>query len=413
MHILIIDHSVIAYKAFMRLYSQDYEGETDDEMWEFSSQYVAEIQYLMELHKPDGVVWVMDCPREEIWRHRVTRKYYGERAKVFAVEWMPALGEVKTADNACRWNVECDNTYKAVWKDADGNYKSKAMTKSNYSAWAKELSEAGTEPPQVTDKKIIRDMLPHIGKMYKGNRASAHFPQSAVMDKEMFKSVGRKLAYQVAPIFGGRIVEADKLEADDLAYAAVKRWYKHNITVATIDKDWLQLGLHMSKFMSTVKDGVPAWKTRKCGEFKFWDTSAYDYLDTENVRLRKLYAEKILTGDDSDHIASCRLAGKTGGIGPKACDKIFDEVSDYSLFSWLEKNVDTATLMRNVELINLARIPKDLAEVADKALLDSAKIPKPEVKLTDLASEVTINMAKIEGQKARLLHRSKKHAPKT
>ena len=410
MHILIVDHSVVAYKAFMRLFTQDYEGETNDELWEFSSQYVSEIQYLQELHKPDGMLFVMDCPRDEIWRHRVVRRYYGERANIHPVEWMPAMSGAKTPENAVRWHVECDHQYKYLWKDADGGYKSKHMTKKAFNEWAREQADLGLPIDKVTDKKVIREMLPYVAKMYKGSREGSHFPKSAVMDKNTFKVRSRELARKVAPHFNGRVVEADRLEADDLAYAATARWYKHDITVATVDRDWLQLGMHMSRYHSSHDaKGAIVWNTRECGTFRFWDMGTYDFLDTDNPRLRKLYVDKLLRGDVSDCISSTRYKGKTTGIGDKARDKIFDEVADYAIFTWMEKNLDTASLMRNVELINLAKIPKDLAKVAEEAIL-SSKVEPVSVPLTDLASPATLSLAKTDGQKARLTQKEKQNA---
>jgi 5'-3' exonuclease len=408
MHILIIDHSVLAYKAFLRLFSQDYKGETTDELWEWTSQYIREVEYLMALHQPDGILWVLDCPREEIWRHAIARRYYGEQAKIWAVEWMPAMEEPKTADNACRWFVECDNSFKTVWRDADGDFRSKSMTKTAYHDWAKEQADNGIKPPQITNIKMIRAMLPVIAKMYKGTREGSHFPQSAVMDKKTFKVRSRKLAYQVAPLYGGRVAEADKLEADDLAYAAVERWHQHDITVATIDQDWLQLGMHMSRFRSIMgDDGTPTWATRPCGTFKFWDTHTYAFRDTDNEVVRNQFFDKIIRGDTSDNIASCRLKGKIVGIGDKAADKIFDEVPKYELLSWAKKNLDSGTLMRNLALINLARIPEDLKAKANEAILASANTPKSTVTLDDLSSETTRHMAKVDGQKERLAQQQK------
>ena len=56
--------------------------------------------------------------------------------------------------------------------------------------------------------------------------------------------------------------------------------------------------------------------------------------------------------------------------------------------------------MRNVELINLAKIPTDLAQKAKEALLAS-KVETPDTELDELASKATLHMAKVDGQKAR------------
>ena len=120
MHIAIIDHSVIAYQSFMRIFSQDYDGETQDEKHEFVRQYVANIVFLNELIKPDGMLFVLDCPRDKVWRHRIIHRYYGERLHAFAVEWAPVFEGERTPENAIRWKVECDGQYREVWRDADG-----------------------------------------------------------------------------------------------------------------------------------------------------------------------------------------------------------------------------------------------------------------------------------------------------
>ena len=395
MHLLVLDHSVLAYKSFLRLFTQDYEGETDDEVHEFTRQYVQNIIYLKELHKPDGILWVMDCPRDRVWRHSVVRKFYGPRLHAHPVEWMPGTKD-RTADNACRYYTECHNGFKEVWISADGSFKAKQLTKAKYLGWASEFAEG--EILECRDMSILKQMLPKVAKMYKGNREGRHWPASAVMSKDKFVEISRKLAYTMAGITGNKVATAEELEADDLAYTACERWHKHDITVVTTDRDWLQLKLHMEREPDSPPSAPVA---RKCGKFKFFDPNLYDFLDTETDKVRRTMLGKLMRGDDSDNIASARLKGKTGGIGPKKADDIFDAVPLSEMYSWLVEHGDTDTLVRNERLINLKLIPEDLGNRAKEAVENSKVDKVTDTKISDLASAATINLARVDGQKAR------------
>lgn len=382
MHLLIIDQSVLAYKSYRRLFTQDYEGETDDQEHEFVRQYIHQLVYLLELHKPDHVLFAMDCPRDQVWRHRVVRRFYGPRINAHPIEW-PGGTKDKTAENACRWNVECYNSYKTVWIDADGRFRSKQLRKGTFTDWAKEDNEITRMDP-VKDVKLLRKILPVVAKMYKDR--SDNWPRGAALTKEEFKAKSVKLCRTLAPLFGARVVGADELEADDIAYAAVKRWQYHDITVATVDVDWLILALF-------VKDG----------SFKFWDMNKYEFRDTTSEKAKRVFVDKILRGDDSDNIQAMRLKGKKSNIGPKERDRIFDEVPLENMYEWIKEHGDTDSLVRNATLINPEKAPQDLRDRALEALLASAKQlnNKPAVQLSDLVSEATLNLAKVDGQKDR------------
>ena len=393
MHLLIIDHSVLAYKAFLRLFSQDYAGETNDEVHEFTRQYVSEVVYLNEVHRPDGILWVMDCPRDEIWRHKIIRNFYGPRVNAYPIEWMPGT-ENRNARNACRWYVECHNTYREVWTLSSGEFTSKNLKKADWLAWESQYVDPEDKaagpigmPEKLTHKRTIKQMLQCLRLAYKGTREGQHWPGSAEMTKDLWKERSRKLAYQLAHAFKGKIAYADQLEADDLAYAACCRWAKHDITTATIDMDWPQLALHQ---------GVHGKGKHRC-----WNINKYEFEDTDRKVVSANLARKIMEGDNSDNIKSARLKGKLGGIGEKKADKLMDEMGETGRLDWMAEHLDEDTFNKNCELILLDRMPMDMKMRAATALVESHKLEPKECSLEDLASESTIHMAKIDGQKKR------------
>ena len=386
MRILIIDNSVLAYKCHSRIFSQDYEGETNDELHEFTGQYIHELIYLVELHQPDGILWVVDCPREDVWRHKVVRSFYGPRVNAWAKEWYPGT-EDKTSANACRYMVECHNSYTEAWIDADGSFKGKNLTKKKMQEWAAE-KEITLDTPDLKDRSVISKLLPVVAPMYKGNREGRHWPKSSVLSKEQFGEVSKELLMKVAPLFKGKVAQADALEADDVAYAAVCKWRHHDITIVTTDMDWIQ--------MAAVK-GTDKGK----GEFKFWNPNKYEFEDVSEDRVKRIMYRKLMEGDSSDNIKSAKMKGKVAGIGKKKADTILDEVPIPELKAWLEENGDPATFKRNEDLILLHKMPEELKERAENALANSRVANVEQVALEELASEATIHMARVAGQKER------------
>jgi len=380
MKLLILDHSVISYKAFLKLFKQDYSGETSDELHEFTRQYISEVAYLNALHNPDAVLWVLDCPRADIWRHKVCRSYYGPLLSLYPHEWVPGT-EDRTPENACAWYGETDGKYRSIWLDAEGGFKDKHMTKANFTKWVEKCTENETGIQICESRPFLKSILKHAAPMYKGNREGQHWPASAVLDRDTFKETAVKIAHTIASHFNGKIAYADNIEADDLAYAAtVKYGEKHEIIVATTDKDWEQLRLF-------------------CNDLKFWDMNAHAFASSQYAVISEAMYTKLMTGDSSDNVKSMRLKGKTGGIGAKKAADLLKAVGP-KFGQWLRENGDPASMKRNYDLMHLGKIYEPFKTRAADAIKNAVK-PEQACELEELISESSLSLAIADGQKQR------------
>ena len=183
MRILCLDHSVISYKSFWRIFAEGYSGETNDESYEFTRSYCGLIQYYVELFKADAVIWLLDCDRADVWRHEPIQEYYIPRTEIWATSEDSYIGHA-------------DGIYRKVWTGEDGTLHGKQLYKKDFTALAEDMD---MEAAKVVDPEVFANVSAKIIPQYKGTREGSHWPRAAVLDKQTFQKMSMKLAKDLAP----------------------------------------------------------------------------------------------------------------------------------------------------------------------------------------------------------------------
>lgn len=373
MRILSLDHSVLGYKSFWRIFAEEYEGESNDEAYEFTRSYCGLIQYYVELFKPDGVLWALDCERQDVWRHEVVQKYYLPRTEI----WADVMDADLEDPNLCeRFIGHSDGIYRKVWTKPDGDLKGKQLYKKNFNIAAEQWD---MDARKVTDPEVFARVAAKIIPQYKGER-SGHWPKAAVLDKETFHKMSMKLVQGIAPHYNGKLSKGANLEADDIARAVVTIYGdKHEIVCVTTDQDWKQLAINRPNVT-------------------IFDPNAYEMMDTSTPVVLAEMWEKLMSGDKSDNVKSIRMVGKVSGIGETKAKELINSTPANEIGKWIVDNVEPEGLAKNRTLVNLKRAPK---EILDRAIASVKGAVKPTMNhpLTYFVSAPTLEMAKAEAQK--------------
>jgi hypothetical protein len=377
MRILSLDHSVLSYKSFWRIFSEEYSGESNDEAYEFTRSYCGLIQYYVELFKADAVIWLLDCDRPDVWRHKPIQEYYLPRTEVWATGEGTYMGQA-------------DGIYRKVWTGEDGELHGKQLHKKDYNALAEDMD---MEAAKVTNPELFAQVAAKIIPQYKGNREGSHWPKAAVLDKRTFQKMSMKLAKDLAPHFNGKLAKGANLEADDLARALVTLYGdKHEIVHVTTDKDWTQLCIDRPNV--TIFDP---------NEYEMMNTGT-DYVLTEMW-------VKLMSGDKSDNIKSIRVNGKVSGIGEKKARDLVQATGLKDMGRWIRENCEPEGLAKNKTLVNLKQAPPEILDRALNAIRNAVK-PEMDKPLSYFVSAPTLELAKADAQKKAakwdLMKRSKK-----
>jgi len=376
MRILLIDHSVVGYKSFWRIFAEEYDGETNDEKYEFTRSYCGLIQYYVELFKPDGVLWALDCNRPDVWRHEVVQDYYLPKTEIFADVMDADLEDPNTHD---RFIGHTDGIYRKVWTGPEGSLHGKQLYKKDFLAVAEEWD---MEARRITDPEVFVKVAAKIIPQYKGGREGSHWPKAAVLDKATFQTTSMKLAAAIAPHFNGKLAKGANLEADDIAQAVVSLYGdKHEIVCVTTDKDWTQLAINNPRV--TV-----------------FDPNAFEMMNTDSDTVLAEMWVKFMSGDKSDNIKSIRVKDKVSGIGDKKARDLVASTPLKKMGRWIRENCEPGGIEKNKTLINLRRAPETILERAKQSVKNAIK-PEMDKPLTFFVSAATLELAKADAQKQR------------
>lgn len=146
-------------------------------------------------------------------------------------------------------------------------------------------------PIFVTDSPGSSDTRKQLYPEYKANRTAA--------DATFYQQVDFVL--ELAELIG-TVYKKAGFEADDLAGAFVEQYKSQgDITLLTVDADWLQL----------LEDGVRVIQLKTNGRHVLWDADLF--FAEYHLKPKQLISLKAITGDGSDNIPGVPGIGQAGG----------------------------------------------------------------------------------------------------
>jgi len=369
--ILVVDHSVVSQQSFHGLFTQTYQGETNDTLIELVHAYAQHIIRLGTMIRPDRIYFVMDCPRAEVWRHKPIKQYYKGNFAAWSFQ---------TEDGEEQYLVEVDCKRKKIWRNEEGMLVNKVCSKPDWEDTMCIVAGEGVATPLTSDQPIYRELFFDAYPAYKGNRKSGVTKGGMEMDE--VKELTSKLAAKLSEHLNGWVLgPLDGCEADDLAYAVHCVHPEDELFYITTDRDWLQL--HTDKA-------------------RFWDLRNHKEMEpTDKAAITHMMRMKLLRGDESDHIQPVRLMDKRSQLTEKKAEDLLKTLSTAELKTMMSEE---PSFMRNREVILLKQAPVEIKE-ACREVVEAAKAA-PDRKMNKAAlkehiSASVISIAVAEGQEAR------------
>lgn len=381
---LIFDHSAIAKNLWFRILSPGYESHTGSEPGDFGYE-VACFYYEMVLRfNPCEIIFALDS--KPYWRNFYYAHEYGSNsmriymhkgeADHFLLDMDKAIYQVKRHDMTGNWEVNKFTINKA--QEAGLNWECQTEEESDFKLI--QLSD-------ITDQQA-KDAVTGQIPAYKGSRSKAHW--KAKTPKEEFNRLLRNIAYTFAPLVGGKVVEVDFAEADDIIHEYTKMEPGNNTILVSFDMDLQQC----------CKNGMFV---------HYWNFQKKEWVECNTMDVwYKLFC-KVIGGDSSDNVKGCSFVKRAGAL-PEVkfkngvvdagkgtakfiddclkqwcvknnCDKATPEAFNY-VYEMAEKKQDRNTFTRNYNLVNMDRKPDAISQ-AIREKLQSVKAQVPEVTLED------------------------------
>jgi len=320
MKIMLIDNSVVSYRSWHVMHSKNYEAETGLELAEYARNYAKDMLFLHSLIQPDRTYILLDCPREDIWRHTPYNKYYHDKEAhnvyFYNDEWYAAVD---------------DKVYRMVHSEDTDQWVSIKLKKADQPAFTVDDED---EPKDLNLTIAIADLLPG----YKKGRKVSRWDYET--SREEYKQRASTLAKNFAPLIKGVAVEHGSLEADDLAHCVISQFdeTEHQFVCVTSDSDWQQL--------CTRRKNV-----------EVYDPIKHEMKDIHCGRAAHMMWVKLIGGDSADGIPGIRLNKSKSQIGPARAKKLVDTHGLDGIFGWLKENAYLPALERNLELISFKHLP--------------------------------------------------------
>ena len=202
-------------------------------------------------------------------------------------------------------------------------------------------------PIFVTDMPGSSDVRKQIYPDYKANRTAA--------DASFYEQVDFIL--ELGSLIG-TVYKHPGREADDLAGAFVQRYAdKNDITLLTVDADWLQL----------LQKNVRVIQLKTNGVHVLWDDARF--FAEKKIAPKQIIDLKALIGDGSDNIPGIKGFGETTGI---ELLREFDSVED------IYKNIIKVTTKRKIQqklIENEELVRRNLQLVTLNSSVDSWEEP--------------------------------------
>ena len=332
MKILLIDNSVVSYHAWHTMHGANYEAETGLELAEYARNYAKHMLYLHSLFQPDRTYVLLDCNRDDIWRHRPYTEYY-HRPEAHCTYFKDDMWYSTIEDKVFRW-VRPETTERWV---------SFKLKKADQPAFA------ATDEKEPDDPELSHEILLSL-PAYKKCRKVTRWDYET--SREDYKMRSLRIAHNFAPLIKAVVVEQKELEADDLAYCVIRQFEitKHQFVCVTSDSDWGQL--------CTRNKNV-----------EIYDPIKREMLDAHCGRMAYAMWVKLIGGDAADGIPGIRLVDSKSVIGPTKAAKLVDQHGLDGIYAWLKANAFLPSLERNLKLISFKHIPAELEKAASLSLV--------------------------------------------
>lgn len=216
-------------------------------------------------------------------------------------------------------------------------------------------------PIFVTDMPGSSDVRKELYPDYKSNRTAAD--QSFYDQVDFILELGELI---------GTVYKQPGREADDLAGAFVERYKATNdITLLTVDADWLQL----------LQKNVRVIQLKTNGRHIVWDDALF--FAEKKIAPKQLIDLKAIVGDGSDNIPGVKGLGEATGI---ELLREFDSVDD------IYKNIIKVTTKRKIQqklIENEELVRRNVKLVTLNTSVDSWK--EPNTVVTDETIDVFID----------------------
>lgn len=216
-------------------------------------------------------------------------------------------------------------------------------------------------PIFVTDMPGSSDVRKELYPDYKSNRTAAD--QSFYDQVDFILELGELI---------GTVYKQPGREADDLAGAFVERYKATNdITLLTVDADWLQL----------LQKNVRVIQLKTNGRHIVWDDALF--FAEKKIAPKQLIDLKAIVGDGSDNIPGVKGLGEATGI---ELLREFDSVDD------IYKNIIKVTTKRKIQqklIENEELVRRNVKLVTLNTSVDSWK--EPDTVVTDKTIDVFID----------------------
>lgn len=326
---VVVDWSYLCINTWHRMGSKNYVEDKEGELEEFTKNIAERLYYLQARFKDADLIIATDS-LTGYWRHDYYTKWYEKYAKCFI--------RVKGGEYATYFLEYDDKVFKINYWEAGRKWVETKLGK-------KEIEDEDWDNlEQITE---VPDYIKALYPKYKGNRTTTWKYDTPYKE---FKKICVALAHNVK---GFRVCHVDKAEADDIAYAVVKKYQGDNIALVTIDEDWDQLGME-SMFVKKVIP--PLWE-----EY---------YLGKDKAQI--VLVKKILNGD-IDNIFSLTWKPGAKKVAKKSAETFIANRGIKGALQYLEQNAEPHTLTRNKKLVFLGNVPRDLLQnIYDT--LDNAKV---------------------------------------
>lgn len=216
-------------------------------------------------------------------------------------------------------------------------------------------------PIFVTDMPGSSDVRKELYPDYKSNRTAAD--QSFYDQVDFILELGELI---------GTVYRHPGREADDLAGAFVERYKATNdITLLTVDADWLQL----------LQKNVRVIQLKTNGRHIVWDDALF--FAEKKIAPKQLIDLKAIVGDGSDNIPGVKGLGEATGV---ELLREFDSVDD------IYKNIIKVTTKRKIQqklIENEELVRRNVKLVTLNTSVDSWK--EPDTVVTDKTIDVFID----------------------
>lgn len=216
-------------------------------------------------------------------------------------------------------------------------------------------------PIFVTDMPGSSDVRKELYPDYKSNRTAAN--QSFYDQVDFILELGELI---------GTVYRHPGREADDLAGAFVERYKATNdITLLTVDADWLQL----------LQKNVRVIQLKTNGRHIVWDDALF--FAEKKIAPKQLIDLKAIVGDGSDNIPGVKGLGEATGV---ELLREFDSVDD------IYKNIIKVTTKRKIQqklIENEELVRRNVKLVTLNTSVDSWK--EPDTVVTDKTIDVFID----------------------